>query len=74
MTKGNFISGNADNKNNNSMEIQINTQYSKKNVKSMGKKVKINNSSNLIHLKMSELKKQYVSPYSQKMIFSNIKV
>ncbi len=42
MTKGgNFHSGNGENKNNNSMEIQIDTQYSKKNIKSMGKKVKI---------------------------------
>lgn len=41
MTKGgNFHSGNSENKNNNSMEIQIDTQYSKKNFKSMGKKVK----------------------------------
>lgn len=40
MTKGgNFHSGNSENKNNNSMEIQIDTQYSKKNFKSMGKKV-----------------------------------
>lgn len=31
---------NNDSKCNNSMEIQINTQYSKKNAKSMGKKVK----------------------------------
>jgi hypothetical protein len=39
MTKhANF--NNNDSKCNNSMEIQINTQYSKKNVKSMGKKVK----------------------------------
>lgn len=45
MTKGanfNFNSGNSENKNNNSMEIQINTQYSKKNFKSMGKKVNSN--------------------------------
>ncbi len=45
MTKGanfNFNSGNSENKNNNSMEIQINTQYSKKNFKSMGKKVNTN--------------------------------
>lgn len=41
MTKNaNFISGNLENKCNNSMEIQINTQYSKQNIKSMGKKVK----------------------------------
>ena len=40
MTKGgNFLPGNSENKNNNSMEIQIDTQYSKKNFKSMGKKV-----------------------------------
>jgi hypothetical protein len=30
---------NLENKCNNSMEIQINTQYSKQNIKSMGKKV-----------------------------------
>merc|ERR1712032_893180 len=55
MTKhANF--NNNDSKCNNSMEIQINTQYSKKNKNTMGKK-------------MNQLKKQYVSPYSQKMIF-----
>jgi len=40
MTKhANFITSGMDNKCNNSMEIQINTQYSKQNIKSMGKKV-----------------------------------
>jgi len=40
MTKHtNFVTGGVDNKCNNSMEIQINTQYSKQNIKSMGKKV-----------------------------------
>lgn len=40
MTKhANFITGSTENKCNNSMEIQINTQYSKQNIKSMGKKV-----------------------------------
>lgn len=45
---------------NQSIEININTQYSKRNV-NMSKK-------------MSELKKNYVSPYSQKIIFNNIKI
>ncbi len=42
MTKhANFNNG-GENKCNNSMEIQINTQYSKQNIKSMGKKVSNN--------------------------------
>jgi hypothetical protein len=45
---------------NQSLEININTQYSKRNV-GMSKK-------------MNELKKQYVSPYSQKKIYNNIKI
>lgn len=44
-----------------SLEIQINTQYSKKNNANMSKK-------------MNELKKNYVSPYSQKIIQNNIKI
>ena len=46
---------------NQSLEININTQYSKKNAGSMSKK-------------MNELKKHYVSPYSQKIISNNLKI
>ncbi len=49
MTKhANFINGGVENKCNNSMEIQINTQYSKQNIKSMGKKVLIPYFANLL--------------------------
>jgi len=45
---------------NQSLEIQINTQYSKNN-QNMSKK-------------MHELKKNYVSPYSQKIMNNNVKI
>ena len=53
---------------NQSLEININTQYSKRNNGNMSKKVTIK------LYKMNELKKQYVSPYSQKKINNNIKL
>lgn len=52
---------------NQSLEIQINTQYSKNN-QNMSKKVIIS------FIQMHELKKNYVSPYSQKIMNNNVKI
>ena len=53
---------------NQSLEIQINTQYSKNN-QNMSKKVNFR-----CKFKMNELKKNYVSPYSQKIMNNNVKI
>jgi hypothetical protein len=52
---------------NQSLEINIKTQYAKPNF-NMSKKVKLDSH------KMNELKKHYVSPYSIKKISNNVKL